>query len=397
MDHKLFTVIVLCYRHFEYLYSAIDSVLLQDYPNIELIVSDDGSPNFPQKKLEEYIAQKKGDNIKFVVVRQQGNNSGTVKHLNDAISVSRGSYVISLSGDDNLYNAKVLSSYVHGFEEAPPNCYIEMAHSGMYDESLQTLQSYYLKPDVQQAIEATATDSSALLEALIRLGACLPSTSTCFKREFFEQFGSFDESYSLVEDFPMHIRLAKEKWIIHYVNFVAIKHRHGGISHGQIDTLSRSKVLYYEDSIRLIDNLTLKNLSVLSPKEREKVTYRKKRERDWMEFLLARSERDLKQMFTLALRHPVYSFAVLLQGFAGIARKVYFYLFCLALSCGICGDTLASMLETVSLGHLCMLPSFFSKLSSGMMIACFLCVIGMSVHSFLQKIQIFPTNTLLIG
>jgi hypothetical protein len=34
-------------------------------------------------------------------------------------------------------------------------------------------------------------------------------TSTCFKRKFFEKFGKFDEQYQLIEDFPMHIRLAR--------------------------------------------------------------------------------------------------------------------------------------------------------------------------------------------
>ena len=40
------SVIILTYNQMDYLYDAIKSVLNQDYPNIELIVSDDASCNF---------------------------------------------------------------------------------------------------------------------------------------------------------------------------------------------------------------------------------------------------------------------------------------------------------------------------------------------------------------
>lgn len=82
MTEPMFSVIVLCYRHFEYLFTAIDSVLTQDYPNIELIISDDGSADFPYKEIETYINARKHSNITRTIIRQQKENSGTVRHLN---------------------------------------------------------------------------------------------------------------------------------------------------------------------------------------------------------------------------------------------------------------------------------------------------------------------------
>ena len=236
MNEPLFSLIILCYRKFEHLYTAIDSALLQNYPNIELIISDDGSAEFPRSDIETYISKQKSENITNVLVRQEEVNCGTVRHLNHAIAAAHGDYLVALAGDDAFYNENVLSAYVEGFSRAPENCYIEMAHTAMYDSTLTKLESYYLKPIVQKAIEKTETDSSDLLEALIKYGACMPSTSTCFKRTFFEKFGKFDEKYTLIEDYPMHIRLAEEGWIIHFENFVAIKHRNGGISHGRENT-----------------------------------------------------------------------------------------------------------------------------------------------------------------
>jgi len=292
---ELFSVVILCYRHFEYLFSAIDSVLSQNYPNIELIVSDDNSPNFPKKEVERYLAAHKRENITRTLIRREPENAGTVRHLNHAVQACDGDYIIALAGDDMLQDETVLSRYVNGFSHAPNGCLIEMAQTGMYDEKLGTLEEYFLKPEGKAALKKTKTDSKVLLRLLIRDGACLPSTSTCFRREFFTKFGPFNEEYILVEDYPMHVRLAEEGWIIHYEDFVAIKHRHGGISHGQKRTVQSSSILYLRDSKRLLEEIVFPKIDILSDDIRWKVLSRRKRELLWLKRQIALLEEPQKE------------------------------------------------------------------------------------------------------
>ena len=150
-------------------------------------------------------------------------------------------------------------------------------------------------------IEATRNSSDELYRLLLQYGACLPSTSTCFKRTFFEKFGEFDENFVLVEDYPMHMRLAKEHWVIHYQNFIAIKHRHGGISHGQKNTLSRSSVLYFTDEKNMIEKLILPQISELPGKVRYSVLRYQKRQLRWIEFMIAKTEKKYLKLFMLVL------------------------------------------------------------------------------------------------
>lgn len=331
MDNQLFSVVILCYRHFEYLYMAIDSVISQNYPSIELIISDDGSDNFPQQEVEDYIQAHAGDNIERIKIRREDNNVGTVKHLNHIAKIITGKYLVALAGDDVLDNENVLQSYVDGFKKAPEECYIEMAQTGMYDENLEKFEEYYLKVPIQKAIEKTEQDSGELLEALIKYGACLPSTSTCFRREFFEKFGEFDENYVLIEDYPMHVRLAQEKWIIHYENFVAIKHRNGGISHGQKNTLSRSSQLYFSDEKKLIEDIILQKAEILEESERRNVIKRQKRQLLWLNLTLAKSRHDYMGIIGLLLRHPGYTATAALSKmhpFAYVWHSKLFFLCC---------------------------------------------------------------------
>lgn len=301
---ELFSVIILCYRHFEYLYSAIDSVLEQDYPNIELIISDDSSPKFPRKRLEQYIEDHRRENIVRVMIRQEESNVGTVRHLNHAVQSCSGSYVIALAGDDNLWDNAVLNRYVKGFSHAPENCFIEMAQTAMYDESLKRLESFYLKPAVRAALEKTETDTEDLKRLLVRNLACLPSTSTCFRWEFFQKFGSFDEHYTLIEDYPMHMRLAEEKWIIHYENFVAVKHRHGGVSHGQTQSSTQTSMLYYQDTVRMIKEIVLPNIGCLLAEDQRMTLKKCKADLLWLDMKIAKVKKDYRKLAVIACCHP---------------------------------------------------------------------------------------------
>ncbi len=73
----LVSVIILSYKQFAYIYETIDSVLMQDYPAIEIVIADDGSPNFPQNEIVSYIEKNKRDNIQGYTLLHDGVNVGT--------------------------------------------------------------------------------------------------------------------------------------------------------------------------------------------------------------------------------------------------------------------------------------------------------------------------------
>lgn len=246
---KLVSVIICCYRRFQFIYEAIDSVLSQSYGAIELLISDDGSDNFPQKKIQAYINRKKGANIRRVLINHEPENLGTVKHLNHARRLVHGDYIGLLAADDAYYDAYALERFVAGFESLKPEeeCYVEIAQTAMCDYTLKRIDGYALFQDVREALE----QGGQKLFDLVAYCACLPTTSFFYKKEFFEKYGNFDEDFHLIEDYPMHCRITREGWKIHYENFVAAKHRSGGISHGNVGGLSKSAYWYDQDILKI--------------------------------------------------------------------------------------------------------------------------------------------------
>lgn len=399
MNSACFSVIILCYRHFEYLFSAINSALQQDYENIELIISDDGSPEFPREKVEEYIEQNKKSNITRVLIRQEEANNGTVKHLNHATAACTGEYIVALAGDDVFYNTSVLRSYVNGFAHAPKDCYIEMAQTGMYDRDMKHLESYYLKQPVQVALEETekGTGSNSLLYLLIRYGACLPSTSTCFRSAFFKKFGLFDDSYILIEDYPMHLRLAEEGWKIHYQNFVAIKHRHGGISHGQNQAESKSSILYFKDTKRLVETLILPRLDVLCPSDRQLVKNAQRKQLLWIDAFLARANHNNGKLLSLGIHHPLEAVWFLLQKTFLFAERMHVKLLLCCLALWFFIPSISEMSETLLTVPAEQAMYFFYLLASIAFIIWAVSFFLWALAKIILAVNRFPNEILAIG
>lgn len=77
MERPLVTCMI-TYRKFQYLYETWNSIFMQDYPNIEIIIGDDGSDNLPELELRKYIEKNRGKNIKNVILIANEENHGAV-------------------------------------------------------------------------------------------------------------------------------------------------------------------------------------------------------------------------------------------------------------------------------------------------------------------------------
>ncbi len=244
----VFSIGVVCYRNWEYMVETIDSILNQDYERIQLVVSDDGSDGFPEDYFRHYILENRKDNLVDFTVRHSEKNEGTVKHLNHVVDAVNGEYVMFMAADDALDNPHVFTQYAEAFRKEGDNCMAIMAQTAIYDEKLKTLKGYYVYPKVIEAINNTGKNNELIKELFFL--PCIPTTSIVLRHKTLDQYGPFDTEYSLMEDYPFHIKLAQEQVIMRFGNFVGARHRDGGISHGAVNALSKSKEMYINDCIR---------------------------------------------------------------------------------------------------------------------------------------------------
>jgi glycosyltransferase involved in cell wall biosynthesis len=102
----LVSVIVPCFNHGRYLHDCVDSILEQDYPELEIVVVDDAST---EASTIEMLSEVEAD--ARVSVLRQARNSGPSAARNRAIAASRGRYVLPVDAD-NLLAPGAISSMV---------------------------------------------------------------------------------------------------------------------------------------------------------------------------------------------------------------------------------------------------------------------------------------------
>ena len=224
----LITIITLSYKKYDYIYETIKSVLSQDYPNIQYIISDDGSPNCPCKAIETYVNQYSKENIKEFILLTRKSNVGTVKNLNEAVVKAKGEYIISLSADDVFYTFDVVSKIVESFHKR--QCDVLGTLRLRCDESLNPIR-YMPSKFYQRRIMKWDTVKKQY-EAFVssRYFEMTSGSVLSYKKSYLEKH-LFDESYILWEDGPfIECYLREGNFLNLDYSFTAIYYREGGIS-----------------------------------------------------------------------------------------------------------------------------------------------------------------------
>lgn len=100
---KLVSVVVSVYKAEKYLRKCVDSILTQTYPNLEILLIDDGSPDHCGEICDEY--RNKDKRIRVI----HNENHGVSYSRNCGIKAATGAYLLFVDSDDY-----VNSTYVEG-------------------------------------------------------------------------------------------------------------------------------------------------------------------------------------------------------------------------------------------------------------------------------------------
>lgn len=267
MNQPLISIIVLSYKNYKYIYEALDSIRKQDYQNIEIIITNDGSDDFNEKEIKDYFSQNKTENIQNVIINNNKKNLGTVKSINNAIKISHGQYINFFAADDVMYDSSVIKKFVQSFDKISPNDYIVTSQLAMYDNNLKSLIKLFVsKKNIKLLKTATPLELFNQMSTECIIGAA----GTCYKKTLFERFGYFDDKYKLVEDYSSALKFSRLGIKYNYFDFISFKHRDGGISHGNIGGEVKLNKQYDLDILNIMKREILPYLHLLDEKQKNK-------------------------------------------------------------------------------------------------------------------------------
>ncbi|WP_298448158.1 glycosyltransferase [uncultured Marinobacter sp.] len=117
-NFPLVSVAIITYNQKEFLRACLDSVLAQDYPNLEVIIADDASDDGTHDMLYEYETRYPGK----IILKLAEINQGITYNSNVAHFACSGKYVAWMGGDDLMLPGKLRKQVE--FMESDPDCTI---------------------------------------------------------------------------------------------------------------------------------------------------------------------------------------------------------------------------------------------------------------------------------
>lgn len=111
------SIIVPVYNSGSFLKEALDSCLRQQYQNLELIISDDGSQDNSVEIAEKWLEENQNSFVRVKLVQQE-KNLGVRDNTNFLINEADGEYIKLLEGDDILVDGAIKK--LHDFVVSDP-------------------------------------------------------------------------------------------------------------------------------------------------------------------------------------------------------------------------------------------------------------------------------------
>ena len=243
----LVTVAILAYNNLNFIQDCLDSVLEQDYENIQLIVSDDGTKSFDSETLEYYINCHKNENIKSVFVHTMPQNSGTSINFNYVLSLAEGKYIKYIAADDLFYDVHSLSDLVMAAESENSN--VVIARAPNYDMYLERQQWIYPSDEHWAMMKDAARDPKMFFGIMSQF--CLISApATLMNRQLLQKYGGADEKYRLIEDWPLWMKLLRDNEMFTFLDKSVVIYRSGGVSNGEKHAAYAEHQIEYANVIR---------------------------------------------------------------------------------------------------------------------------------------------------
>ncbi len=210
MSTTLVTVICLCHNQKDYVLDALQSVLNQTHPRVQLIVVDDASTDGSKEVIQQFIS-----NYKEVVHIDLFENLGSCKAFNRALPFANGEYIIDLAADDVLLPNRIEIG-LKDFTKASPKAGVHFSDAELIDAAGKHL-SYHSN----RFPHAGIPQGDIYKEAIQRYFICSPTM--LFKKEVIDSLGGYDEHLSY-EDFDFWIRSSRSYEYI-YSPEVLVKRR----------------------------------------------------------------------------------------------------------------------------------------------------------------------------
>lgn len=214
-SHPLVTVVIPTYNRPDLVLRAVESVLNQSYPNIEIIVVDDASDQNAESLL------KKFDKVKYFKNRT---NKGPCFSRNVGLKEASGEYINFLDDDDLIFETKI-EKQIALFRNTS-------------DEKLGMVTSHAIDKRSGKTYKKLNKVKGDIYQKLLRSYTVSGTETMLFKISYLKEIGGFDEKLLSSQEYDLLIRFC-HRYTVDYVDEILSEENR---SYGQISVNFEKKI-----------------------------------------------------------------------------------------------------------------------------------------------------------
>jgi len=193
-EDTVVTIVIACFNHGHFLQEAIDSVLQQTYPKLEIIVVDDGSSDNTKEVAQQY------PQVRYIYQANQGLSAAR----NTGIKHSTGACLIFLDADDWLTPGAIERNLIY-LQQDESLGLVSGGHYKVYEDATITEEMQHVGGDYYLH--------------LLHGNYIGMASSVMFRRWVFDDF-LFDTSLKACEDYDLYLKIARKYPVFHHMKMI---------------------------------------------------------------------------------------------------------------------------------------------------------------------------------
>jgi glycosyltransferase involved in cell wall biosynthesis len=180
---------------------AIESVLSQTHPSVEIILIDDGSTDNTNQVASKYPS------VKYIFQ----SNAGVSAARNTGIDHSSGDFILFLDADDWLFPDGLSANYRLLFNN-PKIAFVSGAYKAFKAATGKII-------DIQEEVNENHFNRFLEFNYIAMIATVL------FRRKVLDEF-RFDTSLGACEDYDLYLKIARKYPVLHHTEFIATYYFH---------------------------------------------------------------------------------------------------------------------------------------------------------------------------
>ena len=198
MSHKpLVSIIITTFNRVDMIGRCIDSVINQEYENVEIIVVDDCSND----NTEEFLDKNYKDKIKYI---RHDFNLGVQFASNTGFKYAKGKYIAFIGDDDVWIDKKKLTEQVKIFENDTTKKYGIVTTDFIYITKNKTFRKNVKKP-------------KNLVKHILRANGIISGSAALLRSDIFKQAGMFSKELTKGTDSDVYRRIILLGYDVYFI------------------------------------------------------------------------------------------------------------------------------------------------------------------------------------